>query len=404
MTNEQMTNELMNLRLTIIFFLFTINYQLLTINCFSQGAAINSTGVPADKSAIMDVSGNGKGVLIPRMSTANRPPNPAEALLIYNSSSQCFEAFNANTSQWVNIACIKACLVPAPAEASHLASADMIQWNWNAVSGAADYKWNTTNDYSTATTVSPAGTTTMVQNGLNCNTTYTLYVWALNSCGVSKPAVLTQTTTACAYHCGQDGTFTDARDGQTYGFVKIGSQTWMCQNLNATKYSNGDAILNVTDNTAWVNAYEGAYCNYNNDANNAAIYGRLYHGMTLRDSRKLCPVGWHMPTNDEWTILTDYLGGYMVAGGKMKETGFDHWQDPNIDATNASGFTALSAGFRDFNGKFGGEVVYGYWWSSTVSSYSIWQYMSIYVDAWSGLARSYALDVNIGLSVRCIKD
>jgi uncharacterized protein (TIGR02145 family) len=194
------------------------------------------------------------------------------------------------------------------------------------------------------------------------------------------------------------GTVTDI-DGNVYHTVTIGTQVWMVENLKITKYRNGDAIPNVTDSTAWYHLTTGAYCNYNNDINNATTYGRLYNWYTVNDSRKIAPTGWHVPTDAEWTTLTDYLGN---AGGKLKETGTAHWNSPNTGATNETGFTALPGGYRIYNGTFRSIGNYGNWWSSTENTTDY---------AWSrdmGCSHSYVYRTSFikipGYSVRCVRD
>jgi uncharacterized protein (TIGR02145 family) len=132
-------------------------------------------------------------------------------------------------------------------------------------------------------------------------------------------------------------------EGNVYKTITIGTQTWMADNLRTTKYRNGDAIPEVTDSSAWINLITGAYCNYNNTRNNDTIvsYGRFYNLYAVTDNRNICPTGWHVSTDAEWTTLTDYLGGASVAGDKLKEKGTTHWESPNAGATNEIGFTAL---------------------------------------------------------------
>ena len=141
-------------------------------------------------------------------------------------------------------------------------------------------------------------------------------------------------------------------DGNTYQTVKIGNQWWIAENLNVTHYQNGDAIPNVTDSAAWWGLTSGAYCNYNNDAANVAVYGRLYNWYAVHDSRNIAPAGWHVPSDAEWQTLVDYLGGDPVAGGKMKEAGTTHWISPNTGATNESGFSGLPGGYRHTDGYY----------------------------------------------------
>ncbi len=129
--------------------------------------------------------------------------------------------------------------------------------------------------------------------------------------------------------------------------VSICCQSWMTTNLDVDHYRNGDPIPHVTDPTEWKNLTTGAYCYYANDsAKYAAVYGKLYNWYVVNDPRGLAPEGWHVPTDFEWTTLTDCLGGVSVAGGPMKETGTSHWILPNEGATNESGFTGLPGGVR----------------------------------------------------------
>ena len=192
-------------------------------------------------------------------------------------------------------------------------------------------------------------------------------------------------------------------DGNTYKTVKIGRQTWMAENLKTTKYSDGTAIPNVPDATAWSNLSSGAYCNYDNRASNAVMYGCLYNWYVVKTG-KLCPVGWHVPTEMEWTRLYNYLlEGSYVAGGKLKETGTTHWSIPNDEATNSSGFTALPSGCRyGYSGSFNGSGYGGYWWSS-FRSHSGKAYNRYLYYKNSDLDRGYD-DKRSGFSVRCVKD
>ena len=152
-------------------------------------------------------------------------------------------------------------------------------------------------------------------------------------------------------------------DGNTYGTVTIGTQTWISSNLKTTHYNDGTAIPNVTDNTTWAGLATGAYCWYNNDSiTYKSTYGALYNWYAV--STKLCPTGWHVPKDGEWTTLTDYLGGLTIAGGKLIETGTTHWVTPNTGATNSSGFTALPGGYRSRSGTFSDFGSKGYWWST----------------------------------------
>lgn len=192
-------------------------------------------------------------------------------------------------------------------------------------------------------------------------------------------------------------------DGNAYPTFTIGTQTWMAENLRTTHYRNGEAIPNVTNNTAWADLTTGAYSWYNNDQPTNAKYGILYNWYTVNDSRGLCPQGWHVPTNAEWTVaLTTWLGTTTVAGGKMKSVS-SLWNSPNTDATNTSGFSGLPGGNRGSTGSFNFVGSYGYWWSSTESSSS---------DPWcrrldydnGSVYVSYLYNKRFGFSVRCLRD
>ena len=177
----------------------------------------------------------------------------------------------------------------------------------------------------------------------------------------------------------------------------------MAENLKVTHYRNGDEIPNITNSGDWGGLSTGAYCDYDNNPTNSETYGRLYNWYTVDDNRGVCPDGWHVPTDNEYTILTDYLGGESVAGGKMKETGLDHWADPNEGATNESGFTGLPAGNRSSsNGIYYSMGNYGYFWSSSdLNSTNAWTRILLY--DYSNVYRSNLGKQN-GFSIRCLGD
>lgn len=200
-------------------------------------------------------------------------------------------------------------------------------------------------------------------------------------------------------------------DGNSYSAVTIGTQTWMLENLKTTTYNDGTPIPLVTDNTAWNTLSTPAYCWYNNDqATYKNTYGALYNWYTV-NTNKLCPLGWHVPSDfeitpttvSEWQVLQDYLDGKEIAGGKMKESGTAHWQTPNTGATNQSKFTALPSAVR-YNGDFNSIGNYGYWWSSTSNpSFSDYSFFRVLGYGNSELNRNHERNRQ-GMSVRCIKD
>ena len=198
------------------------------------------------------------------------------------------------------------------------------------------------------------------------------------------------------------GTVTDI-DGNVYQTILIGDQEWMMENLKVTHYRNGEPISNLTNNNDWTNTTSGAYCYYNNDPDNADTYGALYNWYAVDDSRNIAPTGWHVPTDDDWQELIDYLGGSGVAGGKMKETGTTHWNIPNTGATNESGFTALPGGDRYGSSGYFNNIGYdAYFWSSTEnSSNNAWLRELNYNN--SGVYHYYN-NKKYGFSVRCLRD
>ncbi len=194
-------------------------------------------------------------------------------------------------------------------------------------------------------------------------------------------------------------------ENNTYKTVTIGTQTWMAENLKVSKYSDGTAIPNITDNTQWYQS-STAWCYYNNDVANNAKYGKLYNwnavSKTSNGNKNVCPTGWHVPTDAEWTVLTDYLGGESVAGGKMKEVGTASWNIPNTEATNTSLFSALPGGYRFLNGNYGDIGNLGYWWSS--SEYSPNSAWGRVLNFSNGSAGRVNLNKGGGFSVRCLRD
>jgi uncharacterized protein (TIGR02145 family) len=191
-------------------------------------------------------------------------------------------------------------------------------------------------------------------------------------------------------------------DGNVYHTVKIGSQIWMVENLKTTKYRDGTLISIEKDLETWKNLETGAYCDYDNSDSSGIIYGHLYNWFAVNNEHKLAPSGWHIASDAEWSILTDYLGGLDNAGGKLKETGFNHWFSPNANATNTAGFSALGGGFRG-NDDYKRLKSRGLFWTSTEyqdNDYA-W-YRNFYYDD-GRIERNWG-DKKTGFSVRCIKD
>jgi uncharacterized protein (TIGR02145 family) len=258
--------------------------------------------------------------------------------------------------------------------------------------------WNTgqTPTIADSKTSDGTGTGSFISSitALETNTNYYVRAYATNTAGTGYGNELIFKT--------YTGIITDI-DGNVYYTITIGTQEWMTENLKTTSFRNGDLIPNVTDNTAWSNLRTGAYCDYDNILSISSTYGKLYNWYVVVDLRNLCPSGWHVPTDAEWTTLTTYLGGENGSGGKLKETGTTHFISPNTGATNETGFSALPGGYRSDNGTFG-QVGYScYWWSSTEYSTggSAWYRNVSYIG--NSVGRSN-YNKQGGYSVRCLRN
>ncbi len=264
--------------------------------------------------------------------------------------------------------------------------------------------------YGTTTSPTIAGTITnsgsgtgsfgSTLSGLTSSTQYYVRAYATNAVGTAYGNEQTFTT---SFICGTS-TVSDV-DGITYNTVLIGTQCWTRSNLRVSKYRNGDAIPTGLSNSAWQTTAVGAYAVYNNALVNDTLYGKLYNHNAVTDSRGLCPTGWHVPTNVEWTNQETTLGGRTVAGGALKSTETQPtpggWNSPNTGATNSSGFTARPGGLRDTNGNFGDLGGSGFWWSTSLSgSNALARSLS---SGFGSVAGNYQDRLN-GFSVRCLRD
>jgi uncharacterized protein (TIGR02145 family) len=259
--------------------------------------------------------------------------------------------------------------------------------------------WSTVKDPTTFSnkTIVELGTDIFKSNitGLDLNTNYYVRAYATNSAGTGYGNSVLFTSGSSTFTPRFGGTVTDI-DGNIYHTDTIGTQVWLVENLKTRRYRNGDSIPNTIDSTIWNTM--GASCAYGNNEKNSITYGRLYNWYAVNDSRGLAPAGWHVPSSAEWKNLYDYLEGYRVAGGKLKEKGTAHWISPNTSATNETGFTALPGG----SGRNGSGLGFqGLWWSATSSnSFAICFYMGY--DG-SYVYNSYG-PKDMGSSVRCVKD
>lgn len=191
-------------------------------------------------------------------------------------------------------------------------------------------------------------------------------------------------------------------DGNQYTLVRLGTQTWMGQNLNVTRFRNGDVIQEANSRELWLKAdLEGipAWCYYNNDPSYAAVYGKLYNWYAVTDPRGLAPAKWHIPNREEWNRMINFLGGNKQAGIRLKDTSFWH---NNGNGTNKSLFAARPGGSRTDEGRFLGQGKFGYWWSRQENAGA---------TAWgTDMGFSYP-QINMfgfrkgnGFSVRCVRD
>ncbi len=253
-------------------------------------------------------------------------------------------------------------------------------------------------------TVDGSGTGLFTSNliGLTANTTYYIRAYATNSVGTAYGSEIGFTTINVI----------------NLPSVTICNQIWTTKNLDVTTYRNGDAIPQVTDPTQWGNLTTGAWCYYNNDAANGAVYGKLYNWYAVNDPRGLAPAGWHVPSDAEWNSLVKCLDPNAdttlnypdslsaTAGGAMKEVGLMHWLSPNAGATNSSGFTGLPGGDRTTGIYFQAKGYTAVWWSSTDLSsvvgqqYSRYYYLTTFN---SNIARDFG-DYYNGFYIRCLKD
>jgi uncharacterized protein (TIGR02145 family) len=277
---------------------------------------------------------------------------------------------------------------------------------------------NTTRGFCYSTTSNPTVSNDTTMNGIGFGvysdtlqnltplTPYYVRAYATNSVGtVYGTELIIITDSIPGLRCPGTPTVTDI-DGNAYHTVQIGNQCWTQSNLKVSKYRNGDSITTGLSNSAWQNTTSGAYAIYNNAPVNDGLYGKLYNHYAVTDSRGLCPTGWHVPSDAEWTTLENHLGASSVEGGALKSTATQPtpggWNSPNTGATNSSGFTALPGGGQNVNGDFIALSIYGLWWSSSVTPGSGAWLRDLYYIASDITRHDYGR--NWGFSVRCLKD
>jgi uncharacterized protein (TIGR02145 family) len=237
--------------------------------------------------------------------------------------------------------------------------------------------------------------------GLTASTQYWAVGYATNAVGTSYGDTITFTTTTsapaapAAFTC---GTSTVTYDGHNYTTVLIGSQCWFQENLRNDSYNDGTSIAGNLNNSAWTTTTSGAQAIYGGDSlNNYAVYGRLYNGYAV-NTGKLCPTGWHVPTDTEWDDLETYLGG----GGAAVKLKVSSTHTPAWNGNNSSGFTALPGGGRNQGtGLYTLITDRGNWWSSTSSPTGNW---NRYWSTSNSTPIRFDATLRFGFSVRCIQD
>lgn len=386
---------------------------MLNVNVFSQGVGINDDGLQPDSRAILDVKSTTKGVLLPRMTDVQRDAlhqNVAEGMLIYNISTHELEIFYNNAWWPLSMGTPIPAAVPplVTTEAVSCLAANTVTLNGtvnpNSRSANVSFEYGTTTNYgqTVAASQNPVNgntPTNLLANltQLSSNTTYHYRIVATNAGGTAVGSDMTFKTLY------SDAPSVTDIDGNVYPTVKIGNQIWMAENLRVTKYNNGDPIPWVT--VGWCNIGYGVFTYYGNNEAYKSTYGAFYNWYAVNDSRSICPTGWHIPSSAEWMTLLNTLGGYNVAGGQMKA--IDGWAQPNVGATNSSGFNAQPAGYlvpgwSSYN-EFFEPGISTMWWSRyspccyNTDYYSLWYN---YNSAPTGNSHPWYY----GHSVRCVKD
>jgi uncharacterized protein (TIGR02145 family) len=237
--------------------------------------------------------------------------------------------------------------------------------------------------------------TTLIDNGIDLqNQSYAYRIWAYLNQYPSQQIEFPEIPFLCGIL-----NIIDSRDGNQYETVQIGNQCWMKENLKWLPNVSPSANGSNTSPYYYVYDYQGTSVSAAKATTNYQAYGVLYNWPAAIAA---CPYGWHLPADDEWTVLTDYLGGSSVAGGKMKTTGTTHWNSPNTGATNSSGFSGLPGGYHSMSGYFNNLGKNGGWWSSTEFSATPALYRYLYYD--HANANRYSGNKQLGFSVRCVRD
>jgi len=372
---------------TILVLLFTF----IVFSTYSQSTLIT----PGGTNESINIKGVNSGIVYSGITTGERDAiiNPKEGHLIYNKTTKCFELYNG--SYWFNL-CenddLKATKSLFTVETSGL----QVSFK-NSSQKALSYFWTFGNGQ-TSTLANP------VINYPDVGT-YTVTLTATNSIGSNSSS---QTFTVT----NSTNILTDI-DGNSYNTVTLGTNKWMKENLKTTKYSNGDLIPNP-NSSAWSGITSAAWCYYDNNASNNAVYGKLYNFFVVEDTKNVCPTGWHVPTDAEWKALEMYLGMTQIQAdaelwrgtnqGSILSGTASLWQ-AGILKSNAqfgtSGFNAIPAGFRYISGVFGYLGTASFFWTSTVTDGSNSVVRNLYFENTDVLR--YSDFKTGGRSIRCVK-
>jgi uncharacterized protein (TIGR02145 family) len=241
--------------------------------------------------------------------------------------------------------------------------------------------------------------------GQECSTSYNLGDIAnVTFTGSPNPAISHTCGAANVHKDGLSyGSMTD-QQGNVYKTIVIGGKEWMAENLRTSIYRTGDSIPKVMDVQFWQGLTSGAWVHYDNNAAYDCPFGKLYNWYAVTDSRNICPAGWHVPSDAEWTTLEDSLGGRQVAGTKMKSLPIRYWQCPNEFSTNSSGFSGLPGGGRIIFGGFYQYGFKGWWWTSSQLDQNLGFNRTLDYNTNSVFKNEMGSDKKHGFNVRCIKD
>jgi uncharacterized protein (TIGR02145 family) len=403
--------------------------------CFAQSNNVGIGTSTPHLNAILDISSTDKGILVPRLNTLQRlainPESSANGLLVYDTDIAQFCYWSANISEWI---CIGSTTGNSAFNFSGVQDGDVLvyngstqQWepapinlsfsgNYNDLSNTPNIPTTTSqlinnSGFITSPNDADADPTNEIQSFTVSYTGDTLRLSGGNS--VVIPGI------SWANYLFIPGGGVSDIDGNSYSTIIFeNGQEWMSENLRTTTYANGDPILNVIDNSMWDALTSGAWSYINNNNGLNTPYGKLYNWYAAADVRNVCPTGWHVPTDLEWYTFENHIDPTVNdpnatlqrgtdAGGKMKtvgtiELGTGIWQTPNTGASNASGFSGVPTGFREYFGPFSDFSINAYWWSSNEASISNGWYRTVGFD-YQTVGKNQG-NKRGGAAIRCIKD